>query len=525
MLGGSAKMAAADDDMEVEGLFSAGPAPDSEPPGPEPAADAVARFRGEGKSLLEPPGPDSARAKPLVRPTAECKTLGDRMVVADRGYSQQYAGMYFIRLALLRKRVVNAAQAKWKDLPGGRKPEYVQRVLDIQPNMLCFVVGTVYMDMPEKPNILDEVTAEHYVVAPPPREKYLSDRDVATLEDESGRVTLNPESTALMRKEGLVTGVVCGLLGREGDKGEFEVVDVCFPEWEAGDGVPRGVPGRGERWIALVSGLNVARAGPLVRAEMLCDFLAGGLGVGADQQAAAKIVRTVVAGNSVGRPPALFSGLSMSSSDASQLGRTKRTAAQAAAEEANNPLRILDALLDSLAANMEIDVMPGERDPATYSWPQQPILPALLPKTTRYSETVMLRTNPYECEVEGCRILGTSGQNIDDIFKYVETEDRLRIAENTMDWANIAPTAPDTLFSYPFKSIDPFVLQNLPDLYFVGNQPAFATSVWKGRTRVVLVPDFSKTGEIVLVEVGGRGKVGECCVVRIGTAGFGDGEE
>jgi DNA polymerase delta subunit 2 len=42
-------------------------------------------------------------------------------------------------------------------------------------------------------------------------------------------------------------------------------------------------------------------------------------------------------------------------------------------------------------------------------------------------------------------MLGTSGQTIDDIFKYVESEDRLKVAENTLDWANIAPTAPDSL--------------------------------------------------------------------------------
>jgi DNA polymerase II small subunit/DNA polymerase delta subunit B len=78
--------------------------------------------------------------------------------------------------------------------------------------------------------------------------------------------------------------------------------------------------------------------------------------------------------------------------------------------------------------------------------------------------------------------------------------------------------------TYPFKHVDPFVLQTLPDLYFIGNQPSFATSVWKNRTRVVLVPDFAKTGEIVLVEVGGKNKVGECLSVKIDVAGFEDEE-
>lgn len=34
------------------------------------------------------------------------------------------------------------------------------RVLDLPQNALCYMIGTIYIDMPLKPNILDEVTAE-----------------------------------------------------------------------------------------------------------------------------------------------------------------------------------------------------------------------------------------------------------------------------------------------------------------------------------------------------------------------------
>lgn len=241
-------------------------------------------------------------------------------------------------------------------------------------------------------------------MAPPPRPKYLSDRDTVTLEDESGRISLTAESSALIRKQGLVTGVVCALLGREGDKGEFEVLDVCYPEWSDDSdsaSIPRGLPitSNSRRYVALVSGLNVShKDSSLLNSELLVDFLSGGLG-----SSSSRIVRTIIAGNSVGRQPALFSGLSVSIEPGQSTTRTKKTAAQAAAEEANNPLKVLDALLSGLAANMEIDIMPGEKDPATYSMPQQHMLPALLPHTTRYTETVSMRTNPYECELEGCR--------------------------------------------------------------------------------------------------------------------------
>lgn len=41
--------------------------------------------------------------------------------------------------------------------------------------------------------------------------------------------------------------------------------------------------------------------------------------------------------------------------------------------------------------------------------------------------------------------LGTSGQPLDDIFKYLEGEDRLGMAERTLEWGHISPTCPDTL--------------------------------------------------------------------------------
>jgi hypothetical protein len=40
------------------------------------------------------------------------------MVIESRQYAQQYAGLYYIRLAMLKNRVVRAAEKKWKDIPG-----------------------------------------------------------------------------------------------------------------------------------------------------------------------------------------------------------------------------------------------------------------------------------------------------------------------------------------------------------------------------------------------------------------------
>src|SRR6266702_136251 len=42
-------------------------------------------------------------------------------------------------------------------LPSKGSPKLVPRVLDVLKGKPCFVVGTVYMDMPLKPNVLEDI--------------------------------------------------------------------------------------------------------------------------------------------------------------------------------------------------------------------------------------------------------------------------------------------------------------------------------------------------------------------------------
>ena len=92
------------------------------------------------------------------------------------------------------------------------------------------------------------------------------------------------------------------------------------------------------------------------------------------------------------------------------------------------------------------------------------------------------------------------------MFKYLPSPParRLGIAEATLRWRHMAPTAPDTLWCHPFFHAEPFVLQNTPDLYIIGNQKQFATRLAgpsDRQCRIVLVPQFSSTGMVVLVNM------------------------
>ena len=95
--------------------------------------------------------------------------------------------------------------------------------------------------------------------------------------------------------------------------------------------------------------------------------------------------------------------------------------------------------------------MSGDKDPNGTTLPQQPLHEALLPGARAFAG-FKRSTNPCWFELAGRTFLGTSGQNIDDIFKYLDTEDRVSMACSTLEWSHMAPTAPDTLCHLSFLS-------------------------------------------------------------------------
>lgn len=95
---------------------------------------------------------------------------------------------------------------------------------------------------------------------------------------------------------------------------------------------------------------------------------------------------------------------------------------------------------------MPIDLMPGSRDPTTVMLPQRPLHRAMFEQCAGPEcSGLACRTNPFSCTVGEKLILGTSGQNLDDLMRYFKDADPLVLASNTMKWRHIAPTAPDTL--------------------------------------------------------------------------------
>ena len=122
----------------------------------------------------------------VLRLQSENSNTSDTFIIKEQKYTQQYAGIYFTRLCTFRNRLL----AQCEELKWNQKAKYISQVLNVPPREHSFVIGTVYIDMPLKPSILDKVTKEEWVLPPPPREKYTSESDVILLEDESGRIKL-----------------------------------------------------------------------------------------------------------------------------------------------------------------------------------------------------------------------------------------------------------------------------------------------------------------------------------------------
>ncbi|WOO81490.1 DNA polymerase delta small subunit [Vanrija pseudolonga] len=433
----------------------------------------------------------------------------------QRSYKHQYANIYFVRLIELRPVVEERAAQRWKNVRG--RPPLLPRVLNLQRGQLCYIVGTIYMDMKLKPSVLEDMSGPAGIAPPPERPKFFSSQDSVHLEDESGRVRLVGD---VIRKErmradgGIVTGCIMAALGLETGNGDFEVVDLCFaglpdlyrPETngdvkgkaKASDAMDvdedsHGTNGTAKEktWVACVSGLSIGAEStvPDLKAQLLVEWLMGEDGGPQDQLEGARVARVVFAGNSLAAPV---------KEDRKPKPRFSHTADPAAAAHPSKTLSIL--ISDLLSSSLPVNLVPGPTDPAGALLPQQ-----ALPKVMfggKKAEGLECNTNPGWFQAGDRSFLVTGGQNINDLFKYLPGQSRLRMARRTLELRHVAPTAPDTLWIYPFPDTDPFILRHRPDVYVLGNQPEFETALVGGSaapTRIILLPSFAETGTVALV--------------------------
>ena len=288
------------------------------------------------------------------------------------------------------------------------------------------------------------------------------------LEDESGRLRL---VGTILQTTMLVTGCIVAVMGTENSNGDFEVIDLKVADlprqpqrWERDDSaaiITAGINGKQKTQdtqsrgsggkIAIVSGLGIRgdEANSLTL-DLLMEFLLGESCGTAEQEMSCAISRLIIAGNSLSEASPL-----PSTDDISGKKSSKKYGYDASAYNPA-PTAHLDEFLATLLPSIPVTLIPGDSDPANVSLPQQPIHPAMLPHSRAYSAMPGATepgwfdsaTNPWEGDVDGWRLMGNGGQPLDDVFKYVEGDERLEMMENFLRWRCVAPTAPDTLCKF-----------------------------------------------------------------------------
>ncbi|XP_030839817.1 DNA polymerase delta subunit 2 [Strongylocentrotus purpuratus] len=423
----------------------------------------------------------SSGQETFQRLSCDYENLSSRFKLQDRNYQRQYAHLYSERLISMRPGLEKAARRKWgEDAPLCHLYQLVSGEKQI-------VVGTLFKSMELKPSILKEISEDRNLTPQPVRERFFSDSDFLVLEDELQRVVL----TGNIDVQTAITGTVIAVKGFENDNGKFEVEDSCYVDLPSIEEFP---PLDDDRYIILMSGLGIGSdQTDLMNLQLMVDIITGQLGTADQQKMFSKVVRVIIAGNS----------LSESTQDKGVLTTAKYLTRKSQAGTVEG-VKTLDHILVQLTSCIPVDLMAGDFDPANSSLPQQPFHRCMFPQSSVYS-TFNSVTNPYEAKIAGIRVLGSSGQNVTDIYQFTTMEDRLSILEQTLKYGHIAPSAPDTLACYPFYDQDPFIIKECPAIYFAGNQPRFQTKKLTGscdqEVLLVTVPSFQETKSCVIINL------------------------
>jgi DNA polymerase delta subunit 2 len=471
-----------------------------------PLFGALQKKWNHSEFLSEPPIVDAfayeAREENKIIRESTAVNFGETRFLSNTDdHADQYFKLYTNRLQELKPAVLEKAKQEWIETESTpNKPRLAEQILDVRVGEECIIIGTLFKDMPLKPNVLQEYSKQRALAPLPQKDSFVSEKDVAWLEDDSGRIKLAGVNLDLggntVTPASLLTGQVVAIRGCENEQGDFEVHGIVLPNFAQQTNIPIE-PKEAPVYVALVSGMKTGstKANPLYL-HLLTDFLTGDLGSSDEQKQLSRIARVIVAGNTVCSEDDLQLGAKLKD-QTNKFTKKEQSQLSEAVKEADN-------ILASIARSVPTDVMPGPNDPSNYHLPQQPLNKCLLPRSSKL-KALNRTTNPYSATIEGVSFLGHSGQPLESMNRYINAKDKLELLEKTLLWRHMVPTAPDSIACMAFAATDPFVITESPHIYFSGNADSYQTKQVAGPkgqiVRLIMVPSFADTRTIVLVNL------------------------
>lgn len=422
------------------------------------------------------------------------KLTNEQFVIKNYNFDVQYFPYYQARITEMRNMIENNAKCRWKDNKIVKLHDLGETSEDQDKQVI--IVGTLFKQMILQPSILKEVSEENQLMPQPILERFTSEDDALWLQDGDESIMLKGNIDVGTH----VTGICLALLGHEeDDASRFVVEDVCFCQLEPKESIP--TPLSTDKYVAFISGLGFSKNCYTIKdwnrgISIFTSLINGEL---SDKYAVkgSAIARVIIAGNCIGKNARKEESESEIDNKTPWNKKIKSNTTEAT--------KLIDDFIARLGTFIDVDIMPGELDPTNQLIPQQALHHCILPKSFKLN-TVRSVTNPYSIELDGLNFLGTSGQNVKSIKQYSTMTESITIMHRMIDWAHIAPTAPDTLYCYPYCDQDPFVLTKMyPDVYFVGNQVNFNSNTIEApngqKVLLVSIPDFESTYSCVLVNL------------------------
>lgn len=223
----------------------------------------------------------------MIRNLNEIKyeNQSSRFLIKHKEFKYQYAPLYAERLCKMRIDISEAAKKKWSSKYA------VKSLVDLVQNEKCIIIGTLYKEMKNKPNILKEL-AEHENDSLPMQPvldrdaKYIdTETDQLILEDELQRILLvDAPQKNIIGSNRFCTGIVIGLLGAENEDSAFQVEDYCFKHIEfqySPAKLPKQIDTRKtDNYVVFLSGIelgdNANKASDyLYKLQLMFDYLRG----------------------------------------------------------------------------------------------------------------------------------------------------------------------------------------------------------------------------------------------------------